>query len=52
MKVTVELDELAELHSTAKLSEYRQLELQHAQKEIEDLRAELAEYQQKGSVTA
>ena len=32
MKVTVELDELAELHSTAKLSEYRQSELERVRK--------------------
>lgn len=52
MKVTVELDELAKLHTTAKLSEYRQEELQRVKKENEDLRAKLAQYQQKGSVTA
>ena len=52
MMVTVELDELAELHTTAKLSEYRQAELERVKKENEDLRAELAQYQQKGSVTA
>jgi hypothetical protein len=52
MKVTVKLDELAELYTTAKLSEYRQAELERVKKENEDLRAELAQYQQKGSVTA
>lgn len=52
MKVTIELDELAELHTTAKLSEYRGAELERVKKENEGLRAELAQYQQKGSVTA
>lgn len=41
MKVTVELDELAELHATAKLSEYRQAELERVKKENADLQAEL-----------
>ena len=52
MMATVKLDELAELYSTAKVSEYRQAELQRVKKENEDLRAKLAQYQQKGSVTA
>lgn len=40
MKVTVELDELAELHSTAKLSEYRQAELERVKKVKADLTVE------------
>ena len=37
MKVTIELDELVELHTTAKLSEYRQAELERVKKENADL---------------
>lgn len=40
MKVTVELDELTELHSTAKLSEYRQAEMDRMKKENADLAVE------------
>lgn len=40
MKVTVELDELTELHSTAKLSEYRQVEMDLMKKENADLAVE------------
>lgn len=37
MNVTVELDELVALHSTAKLSDYRQTELERTKKENADL---------------
>ena len=40
MKVTIELDELAELHTTAKLSEYRQEELARVKKDNADLAVE------------
>ena len=40
MKVTIELDELVELHTTAKLSEYRQEELERVKKENADLEIE------------
>jgi hypothetical protein len=40
MKVTVELDELVELHSTAKLSEYRQAEMERVKKETANLAVE------------
>ena len=40
MKVTVELDEMVELHSTAKLSEYRQEELERVKKENANLAVE------------
>ena len=40
MKVTIELDELVELHTTAKLSEYRQAELERVKKENADLMIE------------
>ena len=40
MKVTVKLDELAELHSTAKLSEYRQAELERVKNENAALQIE------------
>ncbi len=40
MNVTVELDELAALHSTAKLSDYRQTELERMKKENADLKIE------------
>ena len=55
MKVTIELDELVELHTTAKLSEYRQAELERVKKEnaetnsatakiVEEWKARLKEY--------
>jgi molecular chaperone GrpE (heat shock protein) len=55
MTVTVELDELVELHSTAKLSEYRQAELERVKNEnaetnsatakiVEEWKARLKEY--------
>ena len=40
MKVTIELDELVELHTTAKLSEYRGTELERVNKENADLEIE------------
>lgn len=40
MKVTIELDELAELHTTAKLSEYRGAELDRVKKENANLAVE------------
>lgn len=40
MKVTVELDELDELHTTAKLSKYRKAELERVKKENADLEIE------------
>ena len=40
MKVTIELDELVELHTTAKLSKYRQAELERVKKENADLMIE------------
>ena len=40
MKVTVELDEMVELHSTAKLSEYRQEELERVKKKNANLAVE------------
>ena len=40
MTVTVELDELTELHSTAKLSEYRQAEMERVKKETANLAVE------------
>ncbi len=40
MKVTIELDELAGLHATAKLSEYRQAELERVEKENANLEIE------------